>query len=98
MGVASVPKVCLTDGPRARRGWHGSTQSSAVQSWREWQAGTERVTAASSLPSPVSATQIAHPTTPVHEAAQGEYRSAGLLFARTPDEVGPPAVGSSESG
>ncbi|MBY4040263.1 PD-(D/E)XK nuclease family protein [Rhodococcus fascians] len=52
----------------------------------------------SALPSTVSATQIAHPVLPVHEAVLAEYRSANLVFPAGSIEVVAPLVGSVESG
>ncbi|MGB7238578.1 MAG: PD-(D/E)XK nuclease family protein [Rhodococcus sp. (in: high G+C Gram-positive bacteria)] len=52
----------------------------------------------SALPSTVSATQIAHPMSDVHEGVLSEYRSAGLVFPMSSIEVVAPSVGSVESG
>ncbi|WP_245819653.1 UvrD-helicase domain-containing protein [Rhodococcoides yunnanense] len=98
VGLVGVPNVVpdLIDPVRVEDGAHSG--ASTLESWDEWQAETYHVAATSSLPSTVSATQIAHGTLPVHEQVLEEYRSAGLLFAKVSDEVVGPAVGSTESG
>ncbi|MDP9639003.1 ATP-dependent helicase/nuclease subunit A [Rhodococcus cercidiphylli] len=97
-GTAGVPNVVpdLIEPVRVEDG--GQSSSVALQSWDEWQAETARVAEISALPSTVSATQIAHPVLPIHEAVVSEYRSAGLVFPASSIEVVAPLVGSVESG
>jgi ATP-dependent helicase/nuclease subunit A len=79
-GTAGVPNVVpgLIEPVRVEDG--GQSSSVALQSWDEWQVETATVAETSALPSTVSATQIAHPVLPVHEAVLAEYRSADLVF------------------
>lgn len=97
-GTAGVPNVVpgLIEPVRVEDG--GQSSSVALQSWDEWQVETATVAETSALPSTVSATQIAHPVLPVHEAVLAEYRSADLVFPASSIEVVAPLVGSVESG
>jgi ATP-dependent helicase/nuclease subunit A len=97
-GTAGVPNVVpgLIEPVRVEDG--GQSSSVALQSWDEWQVETARMAETSALPSTVSATQIAHPVLPVHEAVLAEYRSADLVFPAGSIEVVAPMVGSVESG
>ncbi|WP_407726528.1 UvrD-helicase domain-containing protein [Rhodococcoides fascians] len=97
-GTAGVPNVVpgLIEPVRVEDG--GQPSSVTLQSWDEWQTETARVAETSALPSTVSATQIAHPVLPVHEAVLAEYRSADLVFPASSIEVVAPLVGSVESG
>ena len=97
-GTAGVPNVVPDLIEPVRVEERGQSSSVALQSWDEWQAETARVTETSALPSTVSATQIAHPVLPVHEAVLSEYRSADLVFPASSIEVVAPLAGSIESG
>lgn len=97
-GTAGVPNVVPDLIEPVRVEDSGSSSSVALQSWDEWQAETARVAEISALPSTVSATQIAHPFLPAHEAVLAEYRPADLVFPAGSIEVVAPLVGSVESG
>lgn len=97
-GTAGVPNVVPDLIKPVRVEDRGSSNSVALQSWDVWQAETARVAEISALPSTVSATRIAHPVLPVHEAVLEEFRSADLVFPASSIEVDAPLVGSVESG
>ncbi|WP_232433634.1 3'-5' exonuclease [Rhodococcus sp. AW25M09] len=97
-GTAGVPNAVPDLIEPMRVEDRGQSSSVASQSWDEWQAETAQVAEISALPSTVSATQIAHPFLPIHEAVLSEYWLAGLVFPASSIEVVAPLVGSVESG
>lgn len=95
-GMEGVPNVVPELIEPVRSEDTGLQDVSSSLSWEEWNAETELVAITSSLPSSMSATQVAHPTTSSGVAVRMEY---GIhVFPAGSAEVVSPATDSSESG
>lgn len=70
----------------------------AAESWEQWLAGTERVTAFSALPSSMPVTDIVHEKRSEGARILDGYRTARLLTDPVEGETVAAAVGSTESG